>query len=255
MIHPITPLHVPSALAKALDLPLPPLASCNEPFCGFCAAPLEGEGVPISMAVTFSDQALMADSAASYSCQGCAAILTRDCMMAAKTAGLVTASGFSRVAKSHTFLLALADPPAEPFAFAIHNAQLQHLWWHVPVNYNRDRIKVRYGFETLVIDRLAAVDLTDAILAYEAGRATSAAAKNFRVLRPLSNNLKSAADAGMTAGFMRADDDAATTLRHRLNQISFGTIWAIQRMLSAVRAVNASSVEQALTLIRAGDAS
>jgi CRISPR type IV-associated protein Csf1 len=207
------------------------------------------------MSQSFGDQALMANRAALHSCQGCAAVMTKECMMAAKTAGVVTAGGFTRVAKSHTFLLALADPPSEPFAFAIHNAKLQHVWWNAPVNYSRDGlVKVRYGFETLVIDRLEAIALSNAILAYEASKATTAATKHFRVLRPLSSNLKSAADAGLTAAFSRADDDAAKALRARLHQISFGTFWAIQKLLSAVRAVNAGTVEQALNIVRAGDA-
>lgn len=245
-------LHPPSALARALALPAANPVQTNEPSCAFCGCDLEGQGVPYKPKGAFGDYRLMAFPTSGHICPGCSALQNRDAMSGGKSAGVVTAAGFSRVGKSETYLAALASPPNEPFAFAIHNAQLQHVWWHAPVNYNRDVFTIRYGFESLLVDRRLAINLANLILAYEATQVATQKIKYFRVLRPLSDNLKGAGDGAYTAAFVKSDDPEALALKAKLMPATFGTLWATQRLLTGARALDASTIEEALATLEQG---
>lgn len=236
-------IHVPTMAAAALGLKAPALQDVADPNCAFCGTPLSGKGVPVVFGLTFVDYALLADRSSKSACGSCTALRHRTAMTAASASGCVTEDGFSRLLSREERLGFLMNPPCKPFAVGIVNAQQQHVWWHTPASYDRDFFVIRYGARTLDVDRLAAIKVAEKIRTIEAD-----ATKYARVFYSPTKNLKAQHDGHLKTAFIKDDSPEAAALKSLIVPLSFGTWWAAQQLLMALRKYDTLSLNEAATM-------
>lgn len=249
----MTPVRAPVLAAKAFALSLPEVVDVNYHDCIACGAPLEGKGVPYKPNKSFGDSFLLASPTSQASCANCAGLMASTDATRGTGSGVATKDGFQRLLSNIERLRFLMDPPKPPFAVAMITAQRQHAWWMARTSYDRDLILMQFGHRPLTIDRPLAIKAAQAVLDYEA-EAAERLGKPTYVFAPLSRELKSPNDGDMTFRFQSDESDQAKAVRHLVNKLSLGDLWAMMQIRAAVRAAKVSTPEEALEFYAAAEA-
>lgn len=243
-----------SALAaRAFNLEPVATIDVDASYCAACATPLEGKGVPFEIKKSFGDTFQLADRDGRTLCGDCAALMDSREAAIGTGSGVVSAAGFQRLLSNRERLQFLLTPPEPPFAVAIVNAQRQHVWWMARTTYDQDLIPLQFGHRPLIIDRPLAIEAAEAILDYERNELELTGKTTF-VFVPLSRDLKSPADGGLTIRFQQDEGNQAKALRSLINNLSLGDLWAAMQIRAGVRETKTRTPQEALAFYAASDA-
>lgn len=220
----------PSQLyCEALNIPPSGQLANPQNVCSACARPIEAgqQAGQFRPQKSFNDRIQLATRGNLFVCGWCLSLLAKPSN--GKTSGCAHKGGLiplnSDVEKSNF----MRNPPDPPFVVAIPSIDNpQHLFWTASVSYSRDRFSVRFGQNTMLIDRLRVLSAVDASLAYSAADKKRPTALFF--VNPKLNDIQ---DFRFNPKFLADTSKDAGTLRDMLSSMNRGELWLASRMLRA----------------------
>lgn len=192
--------------------------------CDFCGREvLEGDKIsPWKPRAKFMDHDKL-HALTGWSCIYCISLFQTQTARSGPGTGYVTAEGHFPIGKDEDRVRFLLDPPEGPFAVAVVEAQVQHVWQYVETGYDPNRIPIRMGTFNVIIDRPYVLELADLIERWE----TSGDKPRWVFIPSGIQNLRKGAEPRFTPTFTKDDGPETALIKDKMNGLNLGNYWAL----------------------------